>query len=265
MDWNTKMVMFRLDAVGRVWGYAWPRMFDVLLVVGFFCVPILALVWNFGFFDELRVRVFMSVMVALALVLWTLGAPRPWRSRFEMLPYSLIILAFLLFALGDKFDIRVLAMNAMVVALVLLLWWLIWLLLGRSWLLLTATGVGVIAVMIYWMTAVGESKAPWDIALLPLPSLILVIAVWAPMARAALYYARIWKYRWLAGPALQALAMVVLFLPTILAAIMVPGALGLDGPWSSVSLSLVGVLLSVIISEPLRRFLLRWADLSIED
>ena len=60
---------------------------------------------------------------------------------------------------------------------------------------------------------------------------------------------------------MRALAMAVLFLPVILVAMVVPGMLGLSSTWSAVSLTLVGVLLSAVIAEPLRRFLLEWGNL----
>ena len=47
-----------------------------------------------------------------------------------------------------------------------------------------------------------------------------------------------------------------------LVAIVVPPMLEFSDIWSAVSLSLVGVLLSAVVSDPLRRFLLEWANLS---
>ena len=63
------------------------------------------------------------------------------------------------------------------------------------------------------------------------------------------------------GHGMRALAMAILFFPVILVAMAVPGMLGLSSTWSAVSLTLVGVLLSAVISEPLRLFLLEWGKL----
>ena len=60
---------------------------------------------------------------------------------------------------------------------------------------------------------------------------------------------------------MQALAMAFLFLPVIVVAVAVPGMLDLNTAWSAVSLTIVGVLLSAVVSEPLRRFLVRWGKL----
>ena len=56
--------------------------------------------------------------------------------------------------------------------------------------------------------------------------------------------------------------MVALFLPVILVAVAVPGMLDLSPAWSAVSLTISGVLLSAVVSEPLRRFLLEWGELA---
>ena len=61
---------------------------------------------------------------------------------------------------------------------------------------------------------------------------------------------------------MQALAMAILFLPVIVVAVAAPGMLELDAPWSAVSLTIVGVLLSAVVSDPLRCFLLEWGKLS---
>ena len=60
---------------------------------------------------------------------------------------------------------------------------------------------------------------------------------------------------------MRALAMAILFFPIILVAMAVPGMLGLSSTWWTVSLTLMGILLSAVISEPLRLFLLEWGNL----
>ena len=69
----------------------------------------------------------------------------------------------------------------------------------------------------------------------------------------------------MAGPGTQTLAMVSLFLPVILVAIFVPGMLDLSQIWSAASLTIVGVLLSAVVAQPLHRFLLEWAKLKPDD
>ena len=56
--------------------------------------------------------------------------------------------------------------------------------------------------------------------------------------------------------------MATLFFPVILVAVVVRWMLELSPIWSAVSLTIVGVLLSAVVSEPLRRFLLEWGNLT---
>ena len=56
--------------------------------------------------------------------------------------------------------------------------------------------------------------------------------------------------------------MAILFFPVILVAVVVPLMLELSPIWSAVSLTIVGVLLSAVVSDPLRRFLLEWGELA---
>ena len=56
--------------------------------------------------------------------------------------------------------------------------------------------------------------------------------------------------------------MAMLFLPAISIATLVPSRFGLDPIWQVASLAIMGVLLSSVIADPLRQFLLEWGDLS---
>ena len=100
------------------------------------------------------------------------------------------------------------------------------------------------------------------VLLLPLPTVLLFGVAWAPVARWTLGAARRRTHRRIGGPGFQTLAMSILFLPVALVAIVVPPMLEFSDIWSAVSLTLVGVLLSAVASDPLRRFLLEWANLS---
>ena len=55
--------------------------------------------------------------------------------------------------------------------------------------------------------------------------------------------------------------MIALFLPVSLVAVGVPAMLQFAPLWSAVSLTILGVLLSSVISEPLRRVLVESAGL----
>lgn len=119
--------------------------------------------------------------------------------------------------------------------------------------------------MIYWTAALAGDDGRLDLLLLPVPVVIFGGIIWAPLARKILEVAGRRRDCPLSGPGMQALAMATLFLPVIVVAVAVPGMLDLSAAWSAVSLAIAGVLLSSMVAEPLRRFLLRWGSLMPDD
>ena len=239
-----------------------PRLPGVFLVSVVYGVPVYGLAWYSGLIDDLSVRILLSVLVAMIPVAELLSAPRPWKSREDLLWFALFIVPVSLFAIGHKFDLRVLSSNAAMLVAVLPYCWLVWLLMGRSWLLSTGLILAMIAMMIYWIAALSGVSGALEILILPLPVVLFGGIFWAPVARWILAIAERRKDCPLSGPGTQALAMASLFSPVILVAVVVPWMLELSQIWSAVSLTIVGVLLSAVVSEPLRRFLLEWGKLS---
>ena len=160
-----------------------------------------------------------------------------------------------------KFDWHRVALNTGLLLAVIPYAWVVWKLMGRKWLLLAGLMLALAVMMIFWTAALIRYEDSLDLLLLPLPVVLLGGIVWTPVARWILEIAGRWKYRRVGGPGMQALAMASLFLPAILVAVYMPLALGLGSAWLAVSLTLVGVLLSAVIAEPLRRFLLEWGNL----
>ena len=251
----------KLTILIKAYKFIRPRLIGVSLVSLVYCVPIYLLVWYFDLIDDLSARILISVLVAIMPVAEFLSGPRPWKSRGELLWFALFIVPVCLFATSHKFDLRVLFSNTAMLVAVIPWCWLVWLLMGRSLLLLSGLTIAFAAMLIYWAVALSEVGGPPEILLLPLPTVLFVGVFWAPAARLTLYFARQWKDRPMCGPGMQALAMAILFFPVILVAVVVPWMLELKPIWSAVSLTIVGVLLSAVISEPLRRFLLVWGKL----
>ena len=227
-----------------------------------FCLPVYALTWYFGLIDDLSARIFISLLVAILPVAELLSAPRPWQSRGELLWFAVFIVPAILLVAGHRFGWGGLAANAAIALAVLPWWWLVWQLMRRNWMLLTGLLLALALMMIYWTAASVETDSPLELLLLPLPTVIFGGVFWTPVAWWVLDIAKRRKDRRVSGPGTQALAMATLFLPVILIAIAIPGMLELGQIWSAVSLTIVGVVLSAVVSEPLRRFLLEWGNLS---
>ena len=239
-----------------------PRLTPSLGIIAFCFVVVIVLAWVFGLPDDVFPRIMLSLLAALMPVLEFSSTPRPWRSRGELLWFASFLMAISLLVASDKFGLDVLGINSAIVVISLPLWWLAWRLMGRQWLLLAGLTFALVVMTIYWIAALAQEGGPPELFLLPLPTIILVGAIWAPVAWWILVHAQRLKCRRISGPGMQALAMAILFLPVIAVAMVVPSMLGLCGDWSTISLTLVSFLMSTVISAPLRRFLLEWGNLN---
>lgn len=238
-----------------------PRITPYFLIAAFCCGAVNAMIWYFDLVDDRSVRITLSIMTALVLVLEFSSGPTLWRDRKNILWVAAALVLALLLMTGDNFD--TIGTNPALALISLPLALLVWLLTGRQWLLSAPFLFALIVMLIYWLAAMAQTDySPLTLLLLPLPTVLLFGVAGAPVARWALEAARRRSHRRIGGPGFQALAMTILFLPVALVAIVVPPMLEFSDIWSAVSLTLVGVLLSAVVADQLRRFLLEWANLS---
>lgn len=235
------------------------RLPDTLAVTGAYCLPVFAFVWYSGLVDDVYARIWISTLVTIIPVATLLSKPkhglRIWRWQGEELGSALFLWLAMSLAIVTKFGIVGLGIQLSVIIGILPWCWFIWLLLHRNWWLLTGLVLSFALFMLYWVAALAKFGDPWEFLLLPLIMVAFGGLAWAPVASLVLNMAQRRKHRRVSGPATQAAAMITLFLPVILVAVAVPRTLQLGDTWSAVSLTVVGVLLSAVVSEPLRRFL----------
>ena len=228
-------------------------------------MPVFALVWYFELVDDIYARLLMSALVTVMPVASLFSKPkhglRIWRWPGEYFGSALFLWLATSLAAANKFGLVGLGLQFALKIAILPWCWVIWLLLRRNWWLLTGLALAFAVFMIYWVAALVKFGEPWGLVLLPLATVAFGGVAWAPLAALVLNTARRRKHRRVSGPATQAAAMITLFLPVVLVAAAIPGTLQLGQVWSAVSLTIVGVLLSAVVSEPLRRFLVEWGDL----
>ena len=241
------------------------RLPDTLAVMIAYWLPVFAFVWYSGLVDDIYARLWISGLVTVMPVAAIFSRPkhglRIWRWAGEDLVITLFLWLATLLAAVNRFGIVGLEFQLSLIIVMLPWCWFTWLLLRRNWWLLTGLVSAFAVFMIYWVAALVEFGAPWELVLLPLVMVTFGGLAWAPLAALVLNTAQRRKCRRVSGPATQAAAMITLFLPVILVAVTIPGMLQLGETWSAVSLTIVGVLLSAVVSEPLRRFLVEWGDL----
>ena len=259
------MISRAATTLSEIGQYVRPRLGAVILSLIAICIPVIALAWCFDVIDDLQVRVVVTVFAVLVPVAGLTASPAPWYSRQEFLWFGVFLWLALLVMFADRFAWLGLKINAVVLLAILPYCWIVWLLMGRRLILLCALLFGLLWMMVYWLKAMANADAPLELLLLPVPTVLLVGIAWAPLARFALDKAKNHKNRSMAGPGTQVLAMIFVFLPSTLIAFVVPDMLNLHQTWSAASLTIIGVLLSAVVAEPLRRFLLLWAKLGYDD
>ena len=252
----------KLASVRKAYKEFRPRLPGFFLVSLIHCVPVYVFTWYFSLIDDLSARISISLLVTILPVAELLSEPKRLKLRGEQYWLALFLWLALLLVASQEFKWHGLAGNTAVSLLMLPYAWLVWWLMRRSWLLLTALMLALVLMMIYWTAALAGDDSWFDLLLLPLPVVILGGIIWAPVARQLLDSARLRKDCPMSGAGMQALAMAVLFLPVIVVVVAIPRMLDLSSAWSAVSLTIVGVLLSTVVSDPLRRFLLEWGDLT---
>ena len=258
-----------VERIKREWSSFWRRSyrFTRCRLAGFFffvaacCAVVTAFIWYFALFDDLQVRILMSLVIASLPMFEFRPPPRTWASREYLLGFSSLVVLIVLIMAGDEFDRASVTLIAFQLFVALPYGWLAWKLMRRKELLLVGLMLALAVVMVFWTAASFKNEDSLDVLLLPLPVVLFFGAAWAPVASWILDIAGRWKNRRVGGHGMRALAMAILFFPVMLVAIVVPGMLGLSSIWSAVSLTFVGVLLSAVISEPLRLFLLEWGNL----
>ena len=233
-----------------------------LAVIVLICLEILLLVWWFGLFESRLLSILVTVLVGYVMVSELRSKPRPWRARGELAWFCATTTTASTLLAGVHYDWGILASSGAVIISALPLWWLSWQIMRRRRLLFSGMGLALGVMMLYWAVGLYRTGASLELLLLPLPAIMLVSVAWAGIGWVILHYAEERKNRWVTGPGMQAAAMAYLFLPSAVVAVVMPQLLKLGDAWSAVSLTLLGVLLSAVIAEPLRRFLLEWGNLA---
>ena len=179
-----------------------------------------------------------------------------WGVGFALLPALLTAIA-----VGDKFDIDVLEINAAMVMLSYP-WLVIFRMLVRQKRILAIGMVPAAIILIaYWVMPTLSRELKWLDFLIPLPAVSLVTAAWTFLVWIFFKGLDTWPEHPTLAPLMESFAMLFLFTPFIVLAIWVPKAITGAGDWSVVSAAIVGVVFGGVISEPMRDFLRSFGNL----
>lgn len=225
------------------------------------CIPVYAMAWWLNIHDNLAANIAITIFVSMMPVT-ELASPSEslttrgfigWLSGF-------VVVAFAFF-FGEEADIQFLTFGAIFLVVALPWIWIFWQIVRHELILIPGFALALIAMLIYWGGALAKDDLTFDLLLLPLPLILVVAVLWAPIGSQALKIARRSKNVRIRGPATQALAMGILFMPAFLVSFTIPNVLELGDPWSAAFVTIVGVILSAVISEPLKNLFLEWGEL----
>ena len=244
--------------------FDWRRCYNpVSLAVLTFAIACCVAFWVLCPFGDIWFPILVTAFLIVLVLLNFVGPAPTWKYRGELLWAVAFGLSFALVTIGDYQDQAFVAGNGVLVFLALPVWWVVWRLSGRRWFLSSGLMIAGAMSLLFWgisprwreMDNVGSLLAP-------LPLVAVAGVGWVVVASPVLLSARRWKSRRVGGPALRLLALILWFAPAGTVGAIGPSLLHLDALWSAVSLTIVGVLLSVVVSEPLRFLLLEWSGLS---
>ena len=240
----------------------WPVLTVTILGI---CVPIYAMLWYLDIYNNLAANIAITGIVTAMPAAQLLSPPSPLRANNYLKWLAAFMMVSLVFFIGDKRDWLAVSFNAAAVFIALSAYFVIWLWIRGNWFLMTGLILSLVAMMVFWTAFWLQYGVQFELLLLPLMLIMLGGIFWAPPATLILESAERRKNGRISGPGWQALAMGTLFLPVTLVTITVPHMLNLGAIWSNVSLALIGILLSAVISEPLRRLFIEWGNLSPDE
>lgn len=226
------------------------------------CVPVYAMAWLLDVFNNIASNITVSVAVTILPLIQLVSPPEPLTKSSYIGWFSAFVLVALALFFGANNDIRFLTFGAIFVIVALPWSWIFWQIVRQELILVPGFALALTAILVYWAGALVKDELTLDLLLLPLPLILVAAVVWAPIGSHALKIARRYKNVRIRGPATQALAMSILFMPAFLVSFTIPDVLELNDPWSAACVTIVGVILGAVISEPLKNLFLDWGKLA---
>ena len=228
------------------------------------CVPVYVMAWCLDVFNNVASSVTVSVAVTFLPAIRFLSPAEQLTKSSYLGWFSAFVLVALALFFGANNDIQFLTFGAIFVIVALPWIWIFWQIVRHELILIPGFALALIAILIYWAGALAKDNLTFDLLLLPLPLTLVAAVVWAPIGSHALKIARRYKNVRIRGPATQALAIAILFMPAILVSFTIPDVLELSDSWSAACVTIAGVILGAVISEPLKNLFLEWGNLKPE-
>ena len=253
---------YALGLLGKFFRAVRERWAVLTVIILGICVPVYSMAWWLDVLDNVQSTIAITALVTM----WPFAKLALPHEPLKVLSletlYSVAFVFMLAVGIGNRYDLQIISFSAIAILLALPWCWVVGVAVRRETMLLAGFLPALVATMTYWIAGLVDNNISFDLSLLPLPVVFIGGAIWAPLALLMLQFARRHKDGKISGPGTQVMTMTTLFFPITLVAVVLPPDLGLSSIWSNVSLALIGLFLSGVISEPLRRMLIEWGKLA---
>ena len=221
-------------------------------------------VWYIDLIDDLYAKTILTLLCSALPLLALFSEPSEYTSQRRWFSWTWRVeTAFFLFAvlvgISDKWNLQALGVAVTMIGVSSPLLAICLYLSLKKRLLGFALAPSIIAAMLH-----AVAFAPGDRfhgMLVLLFGILLISIPWAVAGYFLLQFTERWRQHPVRGPGMECLTMIILFAPTIWLAISATRAITDDDIWLALSLTIVGVLISSIVSTPFRRLLLALGNL----
>ena len=218
-----------------------------------------AFIWSYdpigGVYNKALLNL-VYTMVPLSVFLENKDARSSHRFDWWHFAIMLANLAFLLIAISDRFDRPLLGLNVFLILMSAPFLLVFGGFIRQTPLLGVALVPSTIIVEASLAVTASSDGISLEYVLIPLPIVLMGSIIWTFVARILLTYARQRRQTIIWGPAMESAAMLFMFLPLTLLAIVIPIVVTDDRTWLAVSVTIIGVSFGSVVSTPLRQFLL---------
>ena len=215
------------------------------------------LMWWFDYVEGFYDRVVLNLIAVALPLLAFFEAVREKGRRFSWQTawLTLWIAVVVGLAVSNKFGIPAVGINLVVLAISMPWLGTFWILVRRRGILAVGIVPAAIMSMVYLAAQIFSNDPEY--LLLPLMVVAPVTALWTGLVWLSFEGVDRWHEpgRPTLGPLMESLAMLLLLMPLMVLAILVPRAFPGGDSWSVVTAALVGVIFGGVVSDPLARFL----------
>ena len=226
-------------------------------ILGF--VLFTAIIWTYDPIDSVFNKTILTlVYTVVPLSTFLENKDTITSRRFDSwhLVIVLVNLALLSIAISDRLDRPLLGLNVFLVCMSAPFLLIFGNFIRRTPLLGVALVPSTIIAEAFLVVTANSGGIGLEYVLFPLFIVLMGSVVWTFVAQFLLTHARQRRQTAIWGSAMESTAMIFMFLPLTLLAIVVPIVVTDDRTWLAVSVTIIGVSFGSVVSTPLRQFLL---------